>query len=380
MRIVIPTYRRMERQLTLAAIPPELHGDVTLVVRPDEASIGSLYPNVEVAVLPESVVDLCGTRQWIWEKFTGCRFVMIDDDVEAFERKMPDGLLKRITSRKDFEEMLRMLEVELDAGAGVVTIRNHWTPPQPSGRVVSAANAVIFFMFDMDVLRSLGLRWDRIKFVNDLDFVLQVLSHGIDVVGLQDWSFKAPSLGEGDGGENEGFSWGDRARLGKEALAKLGLMWPEHVVLSTRKKGGYTIYRRALLKAARERKNGGRSSIDTAHCPICLSEQPDSYRCKRCGDVIEICDDPEALARIAKHLKKLRDPQDVDVRKHRGRPSLGNNHPVILKMVDRGQFRAEDVSELYANRGSANAALANLARRGQLTKVGIGLYEVVKKT
>ena len=37
MNIVIPTYRRANTQLTLELLHPDLHEQVTLVVRPEEA-------------------------------------------------------------------------------------------------------------------------------------------------------------------------------------------------------------------------------------------------------------------------------------------------------------------------------------------------------
>ena len=380
MKIIIPTWKRLDRQLTIRALAPELHGDVWLAVRPEEAGEArARYPDCHVQVLPPECTDLLKTRQWLWEAYAPAgRFCMLDDDILAFERPIQG----RVRDAEQQRQMLRDLEAALDAGAGVASPRTHWTPPHPHGMAVqSAADVVQFFMLDGPRLRDLNLRWDRIMYVEDQDFCLQVLSHGIDVVQLRDWSFSASSLGEGEGGLNlapDGtkLTWGDRAelaRLGTEGLAKL---WPGHVRPSKRRPGYHQIYRTGLLQEAQRRLGKRPEEVPEGRCPGCLrsEHQPqESGLCQPCDTLVAQAGSVETFQRLARFVQKRQNP---DQARKRGRPASGTSHPIVRRFASGQTFRASDVVDLYASRNSASVSLANMVGRGLLERVTAGVYRV----
>ncbi len=267
MKIIIPTYRRADRQGTVKALSPAFRKLVTLVVRPEEAAETSeLNPEVSVEVLPDGITNLLQTRQWIWEKFGNERFVMADDDIRFFKRRTVDwsvstkGIKTSIIEDDEAQaEMFSALENELDSGAGMAQPGPAWLMPDLQyWPKKSAGNCVQFVMFDGPRLQNLNIRWDRLEWVEDQDVVLQVLSKGLDCVQLQNFIFAVPLLGVGEGGLNtDGIGPEERAIFESHAHAKLAELWPNYVKPSKKKKDKHVMYRARLLRDAKERNSNG---------------------------------------------------------------------------------------------------------------------------
>lgn len=258
MRIVIPTYRRVDDQATLRALAPELHPDVVLVARPDEVSaLRERHPTVSVVELPASVVDLSTTRQWILESFGSERFIMADDDIVSFCRRTWSKPMRTdiMTTSAEQLSLLRLLEDELDAGAGLAApiYKGLMFSPHRWPRVRSAQNTVAFVMLDAPRLLRLGVRYDLTSPLEDISFIMQVLEKGLDAVVLQDHVVDAP-MKTNSGGLQAEFSKEAREEAGHRAYARLMELWPRYVQPGGRAgKGRYTVYKARLLKDARAR-------------------------------------------------------------------------------------------------------------------------------
>lgn len=334
-------------------------------------------PGITCTALPESVTDLCGTRQWIWEEFAPKgRFVMIDDDIREFQKRDDDGDYRRLERPDQIWEMWADLEQRLDDGAGVSAPRGRWSPPRKGPDLVSCGDVAGVAVIDGPRLYPLGLRWDRAPYIEDWDFYLQVLSHGIDTVYDQRYSFVTEMTGGAPGGQNEGLHWGDRLRLARRAKEHLATLWPDHMTRTAR---GWTIWRRKLLEESRRRLG-----MEEQRCECCgaqellSADRSGGMTCTECQEMVAaVGGQSDRAAAVLRYLRaKERSPSTAPGKK-RGRPPLGRSHPVVKKLEGKGPFRVEEVSEFFKNRGSASVALANMVTKGLLRRVTTGVYEVV---
>lgn len=377
MNVIIPSYRRAGRVDTIEALKG--HGDITLVVRHEEyaeyfQAHGS--SGVRVLKLPADVDTLLKTRQWIWEHCVGPRkTVLCDDDIQAFYvRRSDDGTYVPCT-RDEVGGMLAAMEAELElADVAVVGPRGKGTPPQPGPRK-GASDLRAFIAVDGRKLEGRGLRWDRVEWCEDRDFVMQVLALGLDCVHLQGWSFQTPSLGQGQGGlQTGGLTWGDRERLAREGMANLARLWPQYVLPSERGPHGYEARRSNLLRDARRKMEADKKTCPGCDCPAGLNGL-----CPDCEKVVQLVDGSAGtLRRLADHLTPRKPKEKADGKRGRGRPAMSENHPVIQKMKGRGQFRVDEVAEFYKSRSSAQVSLHNMVRRGLLLRLRAGVFQVVE--
>jgi hypothetical protein len=91
--LVIPTHNRVNKQITLAALPDALRAEVVLVASlPDEAkALRGLHPDNEV-VVARGTSSIAEKRHWIMTHLCGAQgkmLFMMDDDIAFFERCPP---------------------------------------------------------------------------------------------------------------------------------------------------------------------------------------------------------------------------------------------------------------------------------------------------
>lgn len=209
------------------------------------ASSGAHTPKNELFVLPSDVRDIGATRQHVLDRFGDERFIMSDDDITSFRRRELDPRVGFTTSTLDTEdgqrEMLDAIVSELETGVSIVT-------PSPGGHVPnmshwpkrSAANALVFLAIDGPSVRGKGCCY-RLDYGEDVDFVLQVLSSGLDCVQLSRFIYMV-ELG-GSGGIGSMFSEDERQAMLESYHRKMLELWPDHVVLD----GGQLSIERARL-------------------------------------------------------------------------------------------------------------------------------------
>ena len=209
MKIVIPTYRRPDAQKTLATLHPDLHDDVVLVVRPEEKEAYSyVFPHLEV--LPDTVKDIAATRQYIWDKYSKSEdvFALLDDDITDIRHIVMDGRDRPVSQfmpTYDQFDMFAELVACLNDKVGIVSPRPSWQMPAAHRYPIhSAAFCTGFYVFNAKLLRDLNLRFDRFTWAGDIDFIFQVLSHGIDTQFLCTYKYNIDANSKAyDGDEYE---------------------------------------------------------------------------------------------------------------------------------------------------------------------------------
>lgn len=93
MKIVIPTYRRCDRQKTLSAIPKKWLKRTVLVVDEQDyrtmlsLQIAEVIPKAKFCVVPHTVRSIADKRAWILGTFRDDKILMLDDDLRFARRK-----------------------------------------------------------------------------------------------------------------------------------------------------------------------------------------------------------------------------------------------------------------------------------------------------
>ena len=88
--LIIPTHGRVNKQITLAALPTALQAETVLVSSlPEEAKeLRRLHPDNEV-VIAKGVKSIAEKRHWIMKNIVGKFLFQMDDDIAFFERCPP---------------------------------------------------------------------------------------------------------------------------------------------------------------------------------------------------------------------------------------------------------------------------------------------------
>lgn len=187
MKIVIPTYRRTERQWTLRCIPKKWRKNVTLVCdRQDYLALRNGH-DVSLAVVPDHVKTIAQKRKWILHFFKKADSILMLDDDLRFSRRLFSNkhrrpytfkLIKATDKDVDWallkvQKMLRKhAHVGIGPRQGNNSIQRHrrWNP---NYRMVYALGYQ-----PATVLKHCEL--GRIETREDMDLCLQLLTKGFE--------------------------------------------------------------------------------------------------------------------------------------------------------------------------------------------------------
>ena len=251
MKIVIPSCGRPRKVWAIYALAPEISKTAIIAVRPGEVdAYHKEYPDNELFVLSEKATDLGKTRQEIWEKYGQDRLVMLDDDITEFKtrsyapnREEPKIRVEDLYDDPGQAQMFADIEKKLDdPDIAMASPSPNWLQPDTFyWPMKTCANVSQFFAIDGRKLYNKGLRWDRVEWLEDQDFVLQCLEQGLDAVHMLDYMFVIKPMK----------SKGDKTKLME--------LWPDYVFNGRRNEGAGLLIRRALLfKESRRRRRMGK--------------------------------------------------------------------------------------------------------------------------
>ena len=131
-QLVIPTYKRLDNQITLNSIPKKFRRYITLVVQPQE-EVAALEIHPKVFVLSGDDIGIAQTRMEIAREW-GCnrqvRHWVLDDDLKISKHiEMKDGgLEKESINSRTFSECINEIEASMDQGyfhGGIGTTLNN---------------------------------------------------------------------------------------------------------------------------------------------------------------------------------------------------------------------------------------------------------------
>lgn len=182
--IYIPTWGRVDRQISWESFDEESKMDAVLVAHPSEAAALRKrgYPVLET---PEEVNTIGVKRQWIFDQHNvradGPFAVIIDDDLRFAKRREDDPT--KFTGTMEIEgEFRRMIDglFGLFMLSPLVGIRNRSGANRDHDGGLFLKNRRQFDVIgvDVQVMRRNGFRLDRTPLMEDFDFVLQFLTAG----------------------------------------------------------------------------------------------------------------------------------------------------------------------------------------------------------
>ena len=177
LRIVIPTYRRKDSQVTFSHIPKGWRHRTTFVVDGrDATSLKLLFGNTgaEFLVHPEEIKTIAAKRAWIISQTQWNKVLMLDDDLRPCSRRTGSGLPTALPEEVD--EMFTLVENKLDevvhCGISSRQGNNHFDPGWNRNKRMMYALG-----YKTDVMREV-CELGRIDTREDFDYTLQLLRKG----------------------------------------------------------------------------------------------------------------------------------------------------------------------------------------------------------
>jgi len=224
MRIYIPTYRRVDRQLTWSFLPKSVQARTVLVCPKDEAAALRRATGGTVLVQPASITTIAKKRQWIVDQCDAEYLCMLDDDLRFSVRDPVAGLgtnedgrgcalLK--TGPRDVERMFSELEQQLHTHAhGGISMRmgNQSRPPGWH----ECKRMVYVLAYDLAVLHRFA-RFDEIAHREDMMVTLRLLQAGY--ANTVSYEFTADQVYASKGGESAAGRSMDESNKDAERLA-----------------------------------------------------------------------------------------------------------------------------------------------------------------
>jgi len=185
LHVVIPTYRRPLRQITLNFLPKKWQKQTTLVVDPVDAALLKSYKEkgVELLVHPPHVTSIAKKRRWILEHYGATavqKIIMFDDDLRFARRHFePNGSFSLVKATDDdIDWALNKVSMALDdfvhvgisprQGNNGITSARRW---YKNSRMIYALGYRV-----QDVVKNCIL--GRIEHREDMELCLQLLTKG----------------------------------------------------------------------------------------------------------------------------------------------------------------------------------------------------------
>jgi hypothetical protein len=195
--------------------------NAALVVDNDELAQHQKYESqVELIAVPPDYAGGIGIkRRFIVDQHDVARYgpklVMVDDDLSFAKRRKDNPDKFDSATPRDVVAIFQKLEALLDQYAHV-SLRSRQGANQEHRALVENTRAMTVLGFDVNVIRKHGIKFDRLRVMEDFDVVLQLLRLGYKNAVIGDYIFSgSPSNSSG------GCSIERTMKVQKEAAEKL---------------------------------------------------------------------------------------------------------------------------------------------------------------
>ena len=264
MKIYIPTYKRVDKQITYNALPKKYKKKVIMVVQKQEEKLYKEKYDCKFEIVNNNI-GLSKTRKHIFKISQGKRFCIIDDDVTFWRRNskyvkeeqcgsLPDNELepkmikvkvkkdmedsKREMNESDFDDMFKEFDEMFDNGdtfrpeQPIIQISCREQSKPPAGiRTRTNLPSYSFHYFNGKHIKKIfdKIDWDMVKVGQDTMWQLEFLLNGYQL-RLSD-IFCIKSLWWQEGGVSE---YRD-AKMFDEEHKKILKKWPAYCFITKRK-------------------------------------------------------------------------------------------------------------------------------------------------
>ena len=184
MELVIPTFKRLNSQITLSNIPDSLLENVTLVVQPqEEVEARKIHHNIFV-VSGDNIGFAKTIRDLTYEFAVNrqSRFWILDDDLKFLRHyKKDDGKLKKEPMiEKDFVEVLERTNKWIDGGFPHGAFGTTWNNPLDKFPYIENSRIMTNKYYDGKVISKVwnDIDWEGCCGAEDFYVTLQLLTKG----------------------------------------------------------------------------------------------------------------------------------------------------------------------------------------------------------
>lgn len=221
MKIYIPSHERAYKQTTWNELPSAIQFNTQLVVHTSQAANYSNFPHIAI---PD--IGIGKTRQWIIDNSPDPHVLMLDDDLVFATRRADDPTKFTPSTEKDKIDMFTEVDHLMKTGVvhGGIATREGGNRDTALYKFNSRALRALFY--NTDVMKKHGVRFDRIKYMEDFDVALQLLT-------LNEASLIVNSWVHNQGGSNtDGGCSGTRTKEAQaEAAHGLKALHPDFVTV-----------------------------------------------------------------------------------------------------------------------------------------------------
>lgn len=225
--IYIPTYKRIDRQITWHALSPTWQANAWIVCPMDEVEAHQAAGRNVIGTDAKGIGD---TRQFILEDHDvendGDYLIMMDDDLRFFERRDDDPKKFKPLLGRDhaFDQMMQDFMAMLAQGAfGGIANRSGAHLDTRQYRLNARLHDLM--AFHVPTAKHIDLRLNRVEFMEDFDAALQFLTKGYPSLCLNSHCKDDIGGSNATGGCSE-----YRDLVGQAAAAyEMQTMWPDLV-------------------------------------------------------------------------------------------------------------------------------------------------------
>jgi hypothetical protein len=175
----IPTYKRVDKQITIRFMPDEFMPYTKLVCVADEAKpLRKLYPDAGILVQPAEIKTIAQKRAWLFKVCDTDKMFMFDDDLRFCKRE-PGSFEKLHVCQKNDPDLIKLLHQlisKLDTYAHVGISPRQLNNREPE-EWIENTRAIYALGFDVKTVLS-HCQLGRIEHREDMDYTLQLLRKG----------------------------------------------------------------------------------------------------------------------------------------------------------------------------------------------------------
>lgn len=233
MKIYIPTLGRVDNQITYENLPTFLKKITSFVIQPKEVELfKEKYPNVSIKVLPEDDYGICNTRMWILNNAGDEFYWMVDDDMKFIKRHCNRRTGKKNAEKSntpfvetDWVDMINWVKAKWEDGNTIVGNRRKGLPPAPKAEIPFSKLVQSFFI-NGSKLNANNIVLD-IPFVEDVQFIFQVLEMGGKITVSDEYLFDCDNYGSEGGCTLDGRT----GQINLDNMIKLAERYPKYITM-----------------------------------------------------------------------------------------------------------------------------------------------------
>tara|TARA_R100000995_G_C3437000_1_gene101363 strand:+ start:5 stop:778 length:774 start_codon:yes stop_codon:yes gene_type:complete len=176
MKICIPTYKRVDLQITLNQIPKILYPDTFLICTKEEENLLKKY-NIQLIVLPDNVKGIGNIRQYIVENLKTDFIWFLDDDLIFYRREINKTKLLKIKDA-DFIELYNWNKKCLEKGYAIVGCSAQGGNNRFKGKFTFFGRIYASYALNSKILKKHNIKFNEMEVMEDFNVVLHLLRFG----------------------------------------------------------------------------------------------------------------------------------------------------------------------------------------------------------